>query len=187
MATGHLSPLDAVLPSAPWPCHLRALLRGTSLPLPALLSSAPSSPILAVANHRGGHQMHPQVRAARGGGGDHPGQHAALDPPQRPDHRLVGQHPSLPAWPHHPRGPQPPSGAVLVGAARDPRPRLRAPMARLPGSGRGQPRAGLAAPTSTVPIFVPTVSPSLASSRAAVPTCDPFKSRCSGVPIAAQW
>lgn len=79
-----------------------------------LLDSVPV-PCPTVADHRGGHQMHPKVRAARGGRGERTGQHPALDPPQRPDHRSVRQHPALPARPHHPCGPQSPCGAQLVG------------------------------------------------------------------------
>lgn len=149
--------------------------------------------------------MHPQVRAARGGGGDHPGQHAALDSSQRPDHRPVSQHSPLPPRPHHPRGPQSPSGAVLVGAACDPghweaaaagaggqgmgRPSLGHPQGRgqrLGSDGPGPPPWGCPSlgpwTWNDWPAHAPSISSSLVFPQDSSPHLHPFKSKCPGWP-----
>lgn len=194
----------------PFPCPLPARPSPVSPPSehfpswPALLSpDPPSPPVPTVANHCGGHQMHPQVRAARGGGGDHAGQHAALDSPQRPDHRPVSQHSPLPPRPHHPRGPQPPSGAMLVGAACDPgsweaaaagaggqgmgRPSLghaRGRGQRLGSDGPGPPPRGCPRlgpwTWNDRPAHAPSISPSLVFPQHSSPHLRPFKSKCPG-------
>lgn len=75
-----------------------------------------------VEDHRGRHQMHPEVWASAGGrrssgsAGGAP-QRLPVAPSERPQHCPVSIHPAVPAWQDHPRSAQPPAWDVVRKSA----------------------------------------------------------------------